>query len=84
MRCFCSTGLIGLTTLTLPMWALPGQGSTNFQVSLTIVARPPPHKVNQQVTSNAWPGDPPCPMFNQRVMTKEKSGAKLVVITTEF
>ena len=81
--CF-ATGLIGCSALLLPLSVAAGQDSTHFQVSLRIVARPPAPKVSQQVTSNASPGDPPHPMFKDRVMTKEKSAAKLVVITTEF
>ena len=61
-----------------------GQGNVNFQVSLRIVARPPAPKMSQRVTSNASPGDPPYPMFKDRAMTEEKSGTKLVVITTEY
>lgn len=84
MRCFVSTGLIGLTALMLPMSVGAGQGSASFQVSLRIVARPPAPKVSQKVISAASPGDPPYPMFKDRVMTEEKSGAKFIVITTEF
>jgi hypothetical protein len=84
LRCFVSTGLIGLTALVLPMSVGAGQGSASFQVSLRIVARPPAPKMSQKVISAASPGDPPYPMFKDRVMTEEKSAAKFIVITTEF
>jgi len=84
MQYLASTGVMGLTALILPMSVGAVQGSTHFQVSLRIVARPPAPKVSQQVVSAASPGNPPHLMFNDRVMTEEKSGATLIVITTEF
>ena len=84
MRYFVSTGVIGLTALMLPMWVLAGQGGTNFQVSLRIVARPPAPKLNQQVISPALPGDPAYPMFKDRVTTQQNSGAQFTMLTTEF
>ncbi|WP_144264431.1 hypothetical protein [Polaromonas sp. C04] len=83
-RYFVSTGVIGLTVLMLPMSVGAGQGSASFQVSLRIVARPPAPKVSQKVISAASPGDPPHPMFKDRVMTHETSEVQFTIVTTEF
>ena len=84
VRYFVSTGVIGLTALVLPMSVGAGQGGASFQVSLRIVARPPRPKVKLQAVSAASPGDPPHPMLKDRVMTQEKSGTQLIILTTEF
>ena len=84
MRYFVSTGVLGMTALMLPMWVLADQGSTSFQVSLRIVARPPAPDLRQQVISAALPGNPPYSMLNDRVMTQQKSGVQFTMLTTEY
>lgn len=83
-RYFVSTGVIGLTVLMLPVSVGAGQGSTNFQVSLRIVARPPAPKVTHQLISAASRGEPRHPMFKDWVTTQQKSGAQFTMLTTEF
>ena len=84
VRYFVSAGLIGLAALMLPMSVGAGQGSNHFQVFLRIVARPPAPKVSQQVISAASPGDPPHPIFKDRVTTQETSEVQFTIVTTEF
>ena len=70
--------------LMVVMPAQAGQGNAGFQVSLTIVARPPAPKVTRQVISSTSPRDPPQTMLKGQVVSEGQPDHQVIVVTTEY
>lgn len=83
-RCLVSAAFLAAVVSVLPVAAQAGQGHASFQVTLTIVARPPAPRVIDHSVFAAAPDFPVYPMLKNDVVKWENSGRVTVVRETRF